>query len=35
MAAHLNTDAITATATEKLLALDRTFIGTDDYMGMA
>ena len=35
MAAHLNTDALTATATEKLLALDRTFIGTDDYMGMA
>ena len=35
MAAHLNTDVLTLNANTALLNLDRTFIGTDDYMGMA
>jgi hypothetical protein len=31
----LNTETLTMKATSALLALDKTFIGTDDYMGMA
>ena len=31
----LNTETLTMKATHELLELDKTFIGTDDYMGMA
>lgn len=31
----LNTETLTPTATRALLELDKTFIGTDDYIGMA
>lgn len=34
MSAHLNTDALTFTATDALIKLDQTFRGTDDYMGI-
>ena len=33
--AMLNTETLTMKATHELLELDKTFIGTDDYMGMA
>ena len=35
MTANLNTEMLTMKATTGLLALDKTFIGTEDYMGMA
>jgi hypothetical protein len=35
MPALLNTDALTWAATNDLLKLDKTFRGTDDYMGIA
>ena len=35
MATNLNTEVLTMNATTGLLNLDKTFIGTGDYMGMA